>query len=290
MERDTDASLTTAQLAQRTAVSAGTLRMWEGRHQFPVPVRLPGGHHRYTERDVQTVLEVVRLRQEGLAMRAAIKRARAATSEPPNSIYGALRGQRPDLQPHVASKAALLQLTRAIEDEHCAQGGNGLLFGSFQRARYYRASERRWRELARTVAVAVAVADFETLHEPAGAPVEVPITRDDQLAREWTLIVNSAGAQACLAAWELPSPRDVREPARRFEVIWSFLPSAVHDATLAAVTLLHGLAPSVAARVSSQLGELPTASSSELRFAADLTGRAFAYLSARLDASPSRLP
>ncbi len=289
MTGDADASLTTAQLAQRTGVPAGTLRMWEARHQFPVPVRHPGGHHRYTERDVESVQEVVRLRQEGLTMTAAIMRALAAAGEPPHSIFGALRRQRPNLQPQIVSKASLLQLTRAIEDEHCARGGTGLLIGSFQRERHYRESERRWRELARTVAIAVAVADFETLREPAGAPAEVPIARDHQLAREWALIVNSAGAKACLAAWELPSPRKVPELARRFEVTWSFEPSAVHDATLAAAALLQGLAPSAAAQVSSRLGEPPAQSSPELRFAADLAGRAVAYLSARPDASPSRL-
>ncbi|MGZ4193006.1 MAG: MerR family DNA-binding transcriptional regulator, partial [Solirubrobacteraceae bacterium] len=50
--------LTTAQLAQRTGLSAGTLRMWETRHGFPDPFRLPGGHRRYAAGDVEQVREV----------------------------------------------------------------------------------------------------------------------------------------------------------------------------------------------------------------------------------------
>ncbi len=45
----------------------------------------------------------------------------------------------------------------------------GLVFGSFQRQQYFHAAEPRWRELARTARLAVAVADFpEIARAPAG--------------------------------------------------------------------------------------------------------------------------
>ena len=61
-------------------------------------------------------------------------------------------------------KRVLLALSRAIEDESCAQAERPLLFGSFQRERFYRQSQRRWRDFARTAELAVVFADFERAH------------------------------------------------------------------------------------------------------------------------------
>src|ERR1017187_3635530 len=115
------ADLTTAQLAQRTGMPAGTLRMWESRYGFPSPVRLPGGHRLYGESDVLLVREVLRQRTQGLALTVAIARARDAERRPPASIFAGLREGRPELQPVALSKSALLSLTHAIEDEYCAR-------------------------------------------------------------------------------------------------------------------------------------------------------------------------
>jgi DICT domain-containing protein len=277
-------SLTTSQLAARTGVAAGTLRMWEARYGFPVPVILQGGHHRYAEREVEAVRDVVRLRGEGFSMAAAVARVRATDKDVPTSIYAALRRRRPDLRPLAASKRALLALTHAIEDEHCAHAGAGVMIGSFQRVRHYRAAEPRWRELARTPQLAIAIADFPALRVEEGVPAEVPVAADHQLGREWTLIVNSGEAKACLSAWELPRSSDVPDLARRFEVVWSFDPETVHDATVVAAALIADVCPPVAARMP-DLGWPPGPSSPELRFAADVASRAFGYLAAQLDAS-----
>ena len=43
------AGLTIREMAARTGVPQGTLRMWETRYGFPVPERLPSGHRRYPE-------------------------------------------------------------------------------------------------------------------------------------------------------------------------------------------------------------------------------------------------
>ena len=263
---------------------AGTLRMWEARYGFPVPLRLEGGHHRYPEREVESVRDLVRLRAEGLSMSAAVARVRAAEQDVPTSIYATLRRQRPDLRPLVASKRALLALTNAIEDEHCAHAGAGVMIGSFQRVRYYRAAEPRWRELARTLQLAIAIADFPALRVEDGVPAEVPVAAEHQLGREWTLIVNSDQAKACLSAWELPRSTDVPDLARRFEVVWSFDPETVHDATVAAAALIADISPSAAARIP-HLGWPPSSSSPELRFAVDVASRAFGYLAAQLDSS-----
>ncbi len=278
MATDAGLSLTTAQLAERTGMPAGTLRMWETRYGFPSPVRRPGGHHRYSARDVEIVREVLRLREQGLSITAAIARARTAESERPTSIFAGLREARPDLQPVALSKRALLDLTHAFEDEYCARAGAGLLIASFQRARFFRQSERRWRELARTAELACVLADFETAREPAGGPIEVPVGRDHPLAREWTLVIDAPGGRACLAAWEQPASTDLPDLQRRFEVVWSFEPEVVQVAAAIAIEIVRELAPAVAGRLPPPPDGPVSTSSPELRFATGLAHRIVGYL------------
>ncbi len=241
--------LTTAQLAERTGLSAGTLRMWETRHGFPDPSRLPGGHRRYSVADVERVREVLRLRDQGLSLPAAIERARTRRHAPAVSVFAGVRRRRPDIAPTVLPKPAVLALSRAIEDEYCARAADGVLVGCFQRERFYRRAEHRWRELARTAHLAVALADFARPAEPAGAPVEVPIGGHHALAREWAVLISAEGLQACLAAWEQPADAEVGDADRRFEVLWSFEPAVVADAVTVAAELLGPLDPAVAGRL-----------------------------------------
>jgi MerR family transcriptional regulator, light-induced transcriptional regulator len=270
--------LTTTQLAELTGVPAATLRMWEARHGFPAPARLAGGHRRYGERDVALVRRVVRGRQEGLSLAAAIDRAQAGDAPAPASIFAALARRRPDLQPMRLTKPALLALSRAVEDEHLASASAGVLVGSFQTARFYRQSERRWRELARNARVAVALADFKRLRRPAHGPVQVPVRRDHPLAREWAIVIHATDASACLAAWEIPAAVEPADADRRFEVLWSPEPEIVVDALAVATDLIAPLAPDVAAALDASRpeGELP--SSAELRAAVRQAHRMLAYV------------
>jgi DICT domain-containing protein len=271
-------SLTTAQLAQRTGVPAGTLRMWEARYGFPVPERRPGGHHRYSDQDAEAVLEVLRLRELGLSVSAAIERVRSRMRAQPASIFAGLRSQRPDIPPVLVRKRALLEITRAIEDEYCARAGAGVLIASFQRERYYRQSERRWRELSRTAELAIVLADFPALRVPTQGPIEIPIRRDQALSREWTLIVDAPQAHACLAAWEHAGVASEPDGDRRFELLWSFEPVAVHAAAQVACGLIENLAPDVSDSLQATNRLPPPPSAPELRSAAGLAQRIVGYL------------
>jgi len=171
--------------------------------------------------------------------------------------------------PSILSKRVVLELTRAIEDEYCAHAAYGTLIASFQRERYYRRAQRRWTELARTASAAVVLADFAEVSQPPGAPAEVPIDLTHPLAREWTLIVDAPGAQACLAAWEHPSQIELADSERRFEVLWSFEPEVVRSAGELASELLWRLAPEVARRLP-PADEDAVVNGSELRFATAL--------------------
>jgi MerR family transcriptional regulator, light-induced transcriptional regulator len=259
--------------------------MWETRHGFPAPTRLPSGHRRYSERDAALVREVLRHRDEGLSLGAAILRARTSDRSPPTSIFAGLRDACPELQPIVLSKEALLELTRAIEDEHCARAVSGVLIGSFQQARFYRQSQRRWQELARTARIAVALAEFKTLRHQPSTPAEVPVGREHPLAREWALVFDAPAAHACLAAWELPAVRAMLDRERRFEVVFSPEPAAVRAALAITVELVAPLAPAVGCVLAETLDQPVEPSTPELRSAVALAQRMIAYLGARLDGS-----
>src|SRR5215217_767483 len=113
--------LSIGDVVERTGLSEGTLRMWERRHGFPRPERLPSGHRRYRESDVELIRRVVRERDAGLSLPAAIAHVSEADEELELSVFAGLRRRRPELQAVRMRKRSLLALTRAIEDESCAR-------------------------------------------------------------------------------------------------------------------------------------------------------------------------
>jgi DNA-binding transcriptional MerR regulator len=176
--------LSIGELARRTEVPAATLRSWEDRYGFPRPHRLAGGHRRYDQGDIGLIEAVVRLRASGMSLHAAIGQATSAAGQPEPSVFAGLRRRHPALIPQVLRKVTLLALTRAIEDECCAQAERPVLFAAFQRQRFFLQSQRRWNELARTARVMIAFADFG---EPGAAggpppgsavPIKVPLMAD----------------------------------------------------------------------------------------------------------------
>jgi len=272
---DTSRGLAIGDLVARTGVREATLRMWEQRHGFPSPTRLASGHRRYREADVELVARVLRERAAGLSLGAAIERVRGGAGDAEPSIFAGLRRRRPDLQPVVLGKPVLLALSRAIEDESCAQAERPLLFGAFQRERFYRQSQRRWRYLARTAELAVVFADFPRTKLPARGPAELPIDRADPLTREWAVVCEAPGHAACLAALELPGPAPRGDSTRAFEVIWSVEPDVVRTATELCLGLVRRSSRALADRLSPE-GSLPFAappSAPQRRLAAAITAR-----------------
>jgi DICT domain-containing protein len=270
--------LTIREVARQTGVPEGTLRMWETRYGFPVPERLPSGHRRYSDDDVQRVRQVSRDREAGMSMPAAIERAQQIASEPEPSIFAGVRRRRPDLQPYLLAKRTLIALSHAIEDECAARAERPVLFGSFQRERFYRDSEPRWRDLARTSETAVVFADFAETRRPANAPAELPIGRSDPLGREWSLICDAPGYSAFLAAWERPGQHGVADLERRFETVWSVEPRLVREASRIAAGLVERSDPDLLGRIVERLRETPPPSADELRLVGALTSRIVAYV------------
>jgi len=275
---DPTGGLTIREMAARTGVTQGTLRMWETRYGFPVPDRLPSGHRRYDESQVDLVLQVARDREAGLNLRAAIERAQRTTAPPEESIFAGLRRRRPDLVPYTLPKRTLIGLSHAIEDECAARAERPLLFGSFQRERFYRDAEPRWRELARTAEMAIVFADFPKRREPDDSPIELPIDRSDPLGREWSLICDAPDYAACLSAWEPPGQGGVRDRERRLETIWSVEPAVVREAARISKGIAARSAPDLVAPIEDRLAATPPPSGEEFRLVSALTNRMVAYV------------
>lgn len=272
--------LSTQQFVRQTGVPEGTLRMWERRHGFPAPRRLPGGHRRYSQADVELVQRVARDRAAGITLRAAITRATDAGAAPPASVFAAIRRRRSELEPVVLTKPMLLALTHAIEDEGLARAQRPLIFGSFQSESSYRQSELRWRRLSATARAAVAFADFAGVRTPAVGPIEIPIGADQPMAQEWALICWAPGHTVCLSAWQPPARAQPARGPRAFETIWTVEPDVVHHAATVCAEIASTRLPALTERLGAclQAGSGP-ATDHQLRLAAAITNRTLSYLS-----------
>jgi DICT domain-containing protein/predicted DNA-binding transcriptional regulator AlpA len=289
-DRSTEPGLSIREVAARTGVEAPTLRMWEQRHGVPRPQRLPSGHRRYSEADVELIDRVVRERAAGLELPAAIaaaQRAGAAPAAEEDSIHAGLRRRRPELDPYLLPKRVLISMSHAIEDECGVSGQRAMLFASFQRERYYRCAEARWRDLAGPARCALVLADFAALREPAGAPAEVPIDRTDPLGREWSVICDGPALAALLSAWERPGQDDVPDAERRFETVWSVDRTLVRHAALVASEIVARSAPHLTEPIRSALAEPAESGVPGSEAIESLTNRMVAYVGG---ARPPRAP
>ncbi len=154
-------------VAERTGIAAGTIRMWEQRYGFPEPERTTAGYRLYGEDDVEALRRVLALRERGLSVPAAVERVRGAdmgTDRP--SLFGALSGGDQPVSSQILMKRTLLAISRAIEDEAMSRASSPVVFGAFQREGNYRAVEHRYRAMARTADAVVVFADFASLVLP----------------------------------------------------------------------------------------------------------------------------
>jgi DICT domain-containing protein len=262
------------EMSSRSGVSEGTLRMWETRHGFPSPERLPSGHRRYSEVDLERVLAVLDARRQGLSLTTAIERARELGTPPRPSVYAALREGFPHLQPLVLGTRALVCLSRAIEDEASARAERPLLFGCFQHERFYRRVESRWNEMARTAERTIVLAEFRRKRIRRRGPSEIPIKLADPLMREWAVVCEAPGFAACLSGFE--RPRDDGQP-RRFEAIWTVEAEAVRRAATVCSELAARVAPELATELSPRLQQSVASRRDEARNGLELSARTVAY-------------
>jgi len=274
-----DAStLSIGEIAERTGVSEGTLRVWEARHGFPVPTRLPSGHRRYQPLDVDRVRVALQAREDGFPLPMAIERAQRYGAQPRRSLYAALRERFEYLHPQPVPRRTLVQISRAIEDECSSRAQRPLLLGCFQQARFFRPVEPRWRELARTAEATIVLADFKRVRRRPNRLTELPLYADDPLLHEWVLVCDGAELPACLVGWERPrGPGELR----RFELIWTVEPQVVREAARLVCELAAERSPELIAPLRERLDEPASAvAGAHLRATVDLATRIAIYTSA----------
>ena len=281
VERHPVNGLAIKDVASRTGIAAGTIRMWEQRYGFPEPQRTSAGYRIYSEGDVEALRRVVAYRERGLSVPAAVDRARStelATDRP--SLYGVLAAGDPPPASQVLSKRTLIAVSRAIEEEAISRAAAPVVVAAFQRERNYRAVEHRYRVLARTADAVLVFADFHRLGGGEGAPVEVPLAAGDGLNNEWAVVVDAPGYGACLLGWEQPHAGEVPDLERRFEAIWTLDPRVVRPAAQVAGTLARRADPELGERMDALLAERPLALEQPAAGLTAVTNRIVGYLDA----------
>jgi MerR family transcriptional regulator, light-induced transcriptional regulator len=278
VSKSADDILTIGTVAERTGASVALLRAWEQRYGFPRPARSSSGHRRYSERDVEQIRQVLAHREAGLSLVAAI--GRLSPDEP--SIFAGLRRRRPDLAPHVLGTRTMLAISRAIEDEYGTTADAPLLLAAFQEERFWRASEHRYRDLARTASLTVVFAELAPTADRTAAgrddgPIEVPLGRNDPLLREWAVVCQGPRGGAVLAGRERPGRSEVDHDARVFEAFWSIEPVVVRTAADIALGIARRLRPDRAAELDPPLATTDPGDEG-LRRATALTNRIVSYV------------
>jgi DICT domain-containing protein len=266
-------------VAERTGIAAGTIRMWEQRYGFPAPDRTAAGYRRYSDDDVEALRRVASYRRLGLSIPAAISRVRTSRATDRPSIYAAVSAIDEMARPQVLRKSTLVALSRAIEHETLAHAAAPVLFAAFQTERAYRQVEHRYRRLARHADAATVFAELPGDRPRLdAAPVEIPIGRDDALANEWAVIVDAPGYSACLLAWEHPEQPGVEDRRRMFETVWTVHPRAVRRAASVAARLVGQVDGAYGARLEGLLADRPLAVEQPVPALTALTNRAIAYV------------
>jgi len=276
-------ALTIGAVSERTGVSPALLRAWESRFGFPRPSRSAAGHRRYCSEQVDQIMSVLRLRHEGLSLAASLAAAQAPTDPAATSIYAEVRRRWPAQPVTVLSKRAMHALSRAIEDECRAQADRPVLIGCFQHERFYRQSERRWRELARTAESAIVFADFDPGARPSDPrvvagpePIEVALADDAPLLREWAVVCDGPRSTACVIGVERSESPGRRR--RQYEAIWSVDPDLVHDAAKVGRRLVPHPVDRPAPAVGTPDGPAPDDPADLVQRATAIANRALAYL------------
>lgn len=266
------AGLTISAVAARTGVSVSVLRAWEQRFGFPVPDRLPGGHRRYPEAEVERIRRVVAERAQGRSLEAAIGLVTLAATRDTTgpTVFAGLRRARPDLPTHVIGRRTMLALSLAIEHECCAQAEQPHLAAAFQREEVYRRAQHRWDGLTRTAAASLVFAQFRRSRTTATGVREVAIAATSPLQREWSVVCDAPGSAAMLAGWERPDGQ--------FEAMWSVEPEVVRLATQTARRLAAEQAPRLSLPDSPPVATWAEDPAQTLRRATAVTNRVVAHL------------
>ncbi len=160
------------------------------------------------------------------------------------SLYDTVRKAQAGLVPHVMHKPSIVRMSKRLEREIAGKAQpTGVLFGCFQRDRYFRQSLPVWHWLSETAETTI-VFTVEAGIEPARNIVQIATGEELPIAREWAVIYSYPGGGEGLVAREIGS--SVTEEERRFETIRMTDPRVVLTAAHAARDLALDRSPDLA--------------------------------------------
>ena len=247
-------------VAERTGIAAGTIRMWEQRYGFPEPERTSAGYRLYGEDDVEALRRVLALRERGLSVPAAVDRVRGAdmaTDRP--SLFGALAGGDQPVGSQILIQAdAARDLARDRGRGDVARGvAASCSAPSSASATTARSSTAtaRWR----APPTPSSCSPTSRASARGGAIAEVPLEAGAALGNEWAVVIDAPGYSACLLAWEQPAVGDARVPDRErtFETLWTLDPRMVRRAAEVGGALARRADDALGARIEAAAGRAP---------------------------------
>ena len=166
----------------------------------------------------------------------------------------------------------------------CRVGCCGVVLASFQKEQYYRQSEHRWRELARSAEIAAVYAAFPSARPRRRArPREIPLEASSPVQREWAITCVSQLFTACLAGWQLPARPGAVDGRRVYETVWTTRPASVLQVLGTYVGLSRPHAPDLAERLLGLVEQTGRPPSNDGSVADALANRMVAYVIETLD-------
>ncbi|MGF1602946.1 MAG: DICT sensory domain-containing protein [Thermosynechococcaceae cyanobacterium] len=141
------------------------------------------------------------------------------------SLLQAVLKTQPQLRSQIYFKPTLVALSRAMEDLVLAEKEATLVIACFQQERFHRQETRRYERIARhTDQLFVLTApETDSDFDDSSYPYEVvPFPLNDELTKEWHLIVVGQHYSSCVLLREHGETIATTDQARRFEGVWTF--------------------------------------------------------------------
>jgi HD-GYP domain-containing protein (c-di-GMP phosphodiesterase class II) len=163
--------------------------------------------------------------------------------------------------PTVYGKRSLIALSHAMEDRGIAAGGPApLVFGGFQRARFFAHDRGRYQRIGARSALTVAVGGGLAGGADGRLSV-VGVGPEDPFWHDWVLVVYGGGDSAAVLvardhARDEIEDRPTRD--RRCDAVWSYDPRLTHAAARWVGSYLDGHDPALARRWNDALDVLPS--------------------------------
>lgn len=143
-----------------------------------------------------------------------------------NSLLWDLQQKLPFLRSQTYFKSSLIALSHAMEDLILAGTDLPLVIANFQYERFYHQEMRRYRKIAQksSQVYVLAVPEAESGFAVSDREIEtIPLKANDELAREWHLVIIAERYTACLVCREQVSVTGtITDRSRHFEGFWTF--------------------------------------------------------------------